>query len=66
MAYTAIMTETDRARISGESDDPDSKRYESASRVRSRIVALERDAEVLEEHHPQLYQELLEAVCEDE
>jgi hypothetical protein len=34
MGVTAIMTQTDRDRISGEVDVPDNKRYESASRVR--------------------------------
>ena len=65
MGYTAIMTETDRKRISGDSDDPPSKRYESTSRIRSRIAELEKDADILKEHHPDLYQELQEAVCEE-
>ena len=64
MGYTAIMTEKDRERISGESTDPDSKRYESASRVRKRIEALEQDTEILKEYHPKLYDELREVVCE--
>jgi len=63
MGYTAIMTETDRKRISGVSDDPASKRYESVSRVRKRIEALERDVAILESHHPELHEELEEAVC---
>ena len=65
MGYTAIMTQKDRERISGDSDDPDSKKYESASRVRSRIRELEEDAEILREHHAELYSELRQAVCED-
>lgn len=65
MGYTAIMTEKDRERISGKSNDPDSKRYESASRVRKRIEALETDVEVLEEHHAELLEELREVVCEE-
>lgn len=64
--YRAIMTTTDRERISGESDDPDKKVYESVSRVRSRIDELEKDAELLEEHHPKLLEELREAVCDSE
>ena len=63
--YTAILTETDRERISGESDDPPEKRYEAVSRVRKRIGELEDDAALLEEHHPQLLEELRDAVCED-
>ena len=65
MGVTAIMTETDRDRISGEVDVPDSKRYESASRVRQRINELETDAEILKENHPDLYEELREAVCDE-
>ncbi|WP_455448209.1 hypothetical protein [Natrinema thermotolerans] len=64
--YRAIMTTTDRERISGESDDPDEKVYQSVSRVRSRIEELEKDAELLEEHHPELLEELRHAVCKDD
>ena len=66
MGVTAIMTKTDRKRISGEADVADSKRYESASRVRQRIGELGTDAEILKENHPDLYEELREAVCEDD
>lgn len=59
------MTKTDRERISGEADVDDSKRYESASRVRQRIGELETDAEILKENHPDLYEELREAVCDE-
>ncbi|WP_226043380.1 hypothetical protein [Natrinema sp. DC36] len=59
------MTTTDRERISGESGDPDKKVYESVSRVRSRIEELEKDAELLEEHHPELFKELKKSVCEE-
>lgn len=65
MGYTAIMTEKDRERISGKSNDPDSKRYESTSRVRKRIETLETDVEVLEEHHAELLEELREVVCKE-
>lgn len=64
--YTAILTETDRERISGESDEPREKRYEAISRVRKRIEELEKDIAILEENHPELLQELEEVVCEDE
>lgn len=64
--YRAIMTTTDRERISGESDDPDDKVYQSVSRVRSRIEELEKDIRILEEHHPELYDEAREAVCKRE
>jgi len=63
--YRAILTTTDRERISGKADVPDSKRYEAVSRVRQRIKQLEYDAKLLKEHHPELYEELQESVCED-
>lgn len=66
MGVTAIMTKTDRERISGEADVPDSKRYEAVSRVRQRVKQLEQDTELLKEHHPELYEELQESVCQSE
>jgi len=66
MAKTrALLTETDRQYITG--DAGDEKRYQSASRVRARIRdELPRDVDVLEEHHPELLEELREVVCRDE
>ena len=65
MARTrAIMSETDRQHITGESDPTDTQRYQAVSRVRSRIKEeLPRDVEILEEHHPDLLDELREVVC---
>ena len=63
--YRAIMTTTDRERITGITDVTDDKRYQAIHRVRSRIGELEQDAEILEEHHPELYRELREAVCDE-
>ena len=62
--YRAIMTTTDRERITGEVDVSDEKRYQAIHRVRSRIEELETDVEVLAENHPELLEELQEAVCE--
>lgn len=62
--YRAVMTTTDRERIAGETEIEDSKRYQAISRVRSRIEELETDVKILDEHHPELLQELREAVCE--
>jgi len=66
MAKTrALLTETDREYITG--DAGDEKRYQSASRIRRRISEeLPADVAVLEEHHPQLLDELREVVCCDE
>lgn len=64
MARTrALLTERDRELIKG--DGPDNRRYRAVSEVRARIQEeLTTDVELLREHHPNLYEELLEAVCE--
>lgn len=64
MAKTrALLTDTDREYITGSSGNK--RRYESASRIRSRInQELPKDIEILEEHHPELLDELREMVCE--
>lgn len=66
MAKTrALLTDTDREYLTGESGDE--KRYQSASRVRRRIQEeLPEDIELLEEHHPDLLDELRDAVCNNE
>jgi len=65
MAKTrALLTETEREQIAG--DHGDQRRYQATSRVRRRIEEeLSRDIAVLEEHHPDLLEELREAVCEE-
>lgn len=60
----ALMTETDRAQISGDADVDENKQYQAVSRVRDRLDELRRDVEILEEHHPDLLEEVKEAVCE--
>jgi len=58
------MTATDREYIAGEADvDDENKRYQAVSRVRDRLDELERDIEVLREHHPELLAEVQEVVC---
>lgn len=64
--YRAIMTTTDREYISGEADVDDAKRNQSVSRVRDRLNELKKDLELLEKHHPELYEEAREVVCSDE
>mgnify|MGYP006896986185 CR=1 FL=1 len=61
----ALLTEGERRHISGESGEKQ-RQYEAVSRVRSRIEEeLTTDIEVLEEHHPQLLEELQEIVCDN-
>ena len=63
--YRAIMTTTDRERIRGDADVSAEKEYQTVHRIRSRIEELEEDAAVLKEHHPDLHEELCEAVCNE-
>jgi len=66
MARTrALMTKTDRRQITGGEDVDENNRYQAISRVRSRInEELTKDIEVLQEHHPELYEELYDVVCD--
>lgn len=64
MAKTrALLTETEREQIAGKHGND--RKYQAVSRVRSRIEEeLTTDVEILREHHPDLYEELRETVCE--
>ena len=62
--YRAIMTTSDRNRITGAAETTDEKRYQSIHRVRSRIEELERDVTILKYNHPELYEELQKVVCD--
>ncbi|MHB9286616.1 hypothetical protein ACKVMT_06205 [Halobacteriales archaeon Cl-PHB] len=62
----ALLTDGERRHISGESGK-DELRYQAVSRVRNRIEGeLTTDVELLEEHHPELLEELRDVVCLDE
>jgi hypothetical protein len=57
------MTETERELIA--SEESEQRRYEAVSRVRSRVRdELTKDIELLEEHHPELFEEVRDVVCE--
>jgi len=63
----ALMTKRERELIEGESESDDDLRYQAISRVRRKIEnEMTTDAEILREHHPDLYEELQEVVCEPE
>ena len=65
--YRALLTETDRKHITGESDPSQDQKDQSVYRVRQRInEELAHDIEVLREHRPDVLEELREMVCEDE
>ena len=63
--YRAIMTETDREHISGESEPSNQQRDQAVYRVSKRITEeLPKDIAVLAEHRPDKLEELREIVCE--
>ena len=60
----ALITETEREHIMGEHGDR--RRYEAVTRVRARINdELTIDVELLREHHPELFTELKQVVCDN-
>lgn len=65
--YRAIMTETDRKHITGESDPKDHQVDQSVYRIRKRInEELVRDIEILEQERPDLVDELQDVVCTED
>jgi len=62
----ALLTEKERERIAGDAEH-EQRRYEAVSRARRRIhEELPDDLELLEQHHPTLYDELVSVVCGNE
>ena len=61
--YRALMTETDREHITGESNPTDQQQDQSVYRVRQRIhEELPKDIEVLSKHRPDVLDELLDEI----
>jgi hypothetical protein len=61
----ALLTDRQREILADPDVDPD-RRYQAVSRIRRRIQnELREDCELLEEHHPDLYTELLDVVCDE-
>jgi hypothetical protein len=59
-----LLTEGEREYLRGESSDQ--RMYEARSRFRTRIEeSVAKDVELLEQHQPELLDELREIVCED-
>lgn len=58
----AILTVGERKALAG--DINDSRRYQSATRIRHRLEdELPTDVELLRNHHPELFEQLQEVVC---
>lgn len=64
--YRGLLTDTDRAHISGESDPSDTQRKQAVYRARKRIrEELPRDMALLAEHEPALIDDLRRVACEE-
>jgi len=61
-----LLTTREREIISGDADVNDEYYYSVVSRVRRKIDNLAQDAVLLQEHHPELGEELREAVSGDD
>lgn len=61
----ALLTDRQREILADPDVDPD-RRYQAVSRIRRRIQNdLRDDCAILEEHHPDLYEELVDVVCSE-
>lgn len=63
----ALMTKRERELIEGDDNVDEDLRYQAISRVRRKIEdELTMDVEILQENHPELYQELRDVVNRQE
>jgi len=61
----ALLTDSERELIADDDPDEPNRRYQAISRVRNKIDdELPKDVKLLQEHHPQLFKELKEVVCD--
>jgi hypothetical protein len=58
----ALLTDREREILKGEADVSDNYRYKVESTARKRIQSLQKDAEVLRENYPDIYEKLQKAV----
>ena len=56
----SILTDREKEVLSGEADADDEYYYVVVSRVRRKIAGIEQDLDFLENHHPELAEELRE------
>jgi hypothetical protein len=60
--YRGLLTDREREILTGEADVSQNYVYQIRSRVRQKIGRLATDVEILEDHHPDLAEELREAL----
>lgn len=62
----ALLTDGERRALEPDSDMAQNTRSTHLSRVKNKMSLLKEDARLLREHHPELYETMCEAVCEEE
>lgn len=60
--YRALLTDREREILTGEADVSRNYVYQIRSRVREKVRRLGEDIRILEAHHPDLLEELEEAI----
>lgn len=61
--YRGLLTDREREVLGGKADVSPNYVYQIRTRVRSKIERLSGDIVILEEHHPELFEELQTVVC---
>jgi hypothetical protein len=62
----ALLTDREREIISGEADVSDNYQYKVESTIRNRVrKRLADDIDALQEHFPEVYELVIEEVCDD-
>lgn len=63
----ALLTEREREIVRGEADVSDNYEYKVRSIIRNRVrKKLGEDIETLEEHFPEVYEMVIEEICEED
>jgi hypothetical protein len=62
----ALLTDGERAAVEDDPDMDGNTKSSHLTRVRRKIVRMKEDARLLREHRPELYDDLCEAVVEQE
>lgn len=61
----SLFTDREREILAGEANVKDNYRYKVESTARQRVRRIVADVDVLQEHHPEIYDMLRKRVCED-
>lgn len=62
----AFLTDAERRAVKGDEEMDQNNRSTHFANIRGRMEAMGEDARLLREHRPDLYEQLHEAVCEEE